>query len=602
MAGRSRTVTEATAQQLSDDEWAEVLDDFPTFASFLEIETKERDQATVPFSYDTWHVEQREFEAWRTGRDVVLKSRQIGFTTQELARDLHFAIRNEGVNVLVVCHQDGEGRLAKRLLRALKLMAESLRDTPLLPDAEFDNLREWTFPSIRSSIRVEIVPKTSSIATSRGAGQTIHRLHGTEVAKWGPNALPFWNTVEGSLVPGAEVVLESTADGHGNFFHRTVEGAREGTNGFKFHFWPWFRHKSYRADVPAHGRKFGPRTRHEEDLVERHKVTPAQLAWWQAKVAQRPSDGKVKGGERLLVQEYPADPDQAFLASGAHFFSHTTLEDLPRRVRPPLDLGGIKALLLRRVPPVIAREVRRGHLALWGLPPLQHDSTSVGRLAPGTRFVVGADVSEGVALDESAFTVWSEFGEYVARWHGQLRPKEFAALLNVVGRWFGNALLGVERNNHGHAVLLELENLRYPNLWPGAHANDPERFKARFPWASDPRPGWVTSTKTRPLMLDHLEVVLEVAEQGGEGRAIPDLVLVSQCKTFTVNENGKPEAETGSLDDVLVAAAIGEWLRHHVRSPRKIGSTSIPAAEAAGVGALWTKRPEVGGGRRKRRS
>ena len=107
---------------------AELLDDLPSFGSFVDIKTQ-RD-GLVPFGWAQWHPEQRRFQAERTGRDIVLKPRQIGFSTLELLRDLQFALTNDGVQVVVVVHT---GEAKAELFAAVHLMARSLDAWGLLP-------------------------------------------------------------------------------------------------------------------------------------------------------------------------------------------------------------------------------------------------------------------------------------------------------------------------------------------------------------------------------------------------------------------------------------------------------------------------------------
>jgi hypothetical protein len=95
-------------------------------------------------------------------------------------------------------------------------------------------------------------------------------------------------------------------------------------------------------------------------------------------------------------------------------------------------------------------------------------------------------------------------------------------------------LLGVERNNHGHAVLQKLEDLGYTNLHE----------------APDGRPGWKTTSATRPVLIDEFieEVEAEITE-------IFDKDTLGECMTL-VDNNGKIEAVDGKNDDCVIASAI----------------------------------------------
>jgi len=82
--------------------------------------------------------------------------------------------------------------------------------------------------------------------------------------------------------------------------------------------------------------------------------------------------------------------------------------------------------------------------------------------------VIGADVGEGLAHgDASAACVLDlKTGEQVAELHGRIPPDRFARVLDALGRYYHRALLGVERNNHGHSTLNTLSHTcQYPNLY-----------------------------------------------------------------------------------------------------------------------------------------
>jgi len=107
---------------------------------------------------------------------------------------------------------------------------------------------------------------------------------------------------------------------------------------------------------------------------------------------------------------------------------------------------------------------------------------------PGRRYVVGADPAEGNPMsDQSALEVLDvNSGEEVVSLAGRYEPATFAAHVDTVGRWYNQAAVLVERNNHGHAVLLWLrDNSRLFRL--GGH---------------DGNTGWHTTKKGKALLYD----------------------------------------------------------------------------------------------------
>jgi hypothetical protein len=105
---------------------------------------------------------------------------------------------------------------------------------------------------------------------------------------------------------------------------------------------------------------------------------------------------------------------------------------------------------------------------------------------PGRCYVIGADPAEGnPTSDDSALTVLErDGGEEVAALAGKFQPSTLAAHLDALGRWYNNAAVLVERNNHGHAVLLWLRD--HSQLW-------------RLP-GHDGQPGWLSSSKGKALL------------------------------------------------------------------------------------------------------
>jgi hypothetical protein len=107
---------------------------------------------------------------------------------------------------------------------------------------------------------------------------------------------------------------------------------------------------------------------------------------------------------------------------------------------------------------------------------------------PGRVYVVGADPAEGnPTSDDSALTVLdTDTGQEVAALAGKFQPSTLAAHANAIGVWYNLAGVLVERNNHGHAVLLWLKDNSHLHRICG----------------HDHKPGWLSSTKGKALLYD----------------------------------------------------------------------------------------------------
>ena len=107
---------------------------------------------------------------------------------------------------------------------------------------------------------------------------------------------------------------------------------------------------------------------------------------------------------------------------------------------------------------------------------------------PGHRYVIGADPAEGnPTSDDSALTILDrDIGEEVAALAGKFQPSTFAANIDALGMWFNKADVLVERNNHGHAVLLGLRD----------HSG---LYRLR---GLDGHEGWLSNSKGKALLYD----------------------------------------------------------------------------------------------------
>src|SRR5262249_5510925 len=108
--------------------------------------------------------------------------------------------------------------------------------------------------------------------------------------------------------------------------------------------------------------------------------------------------------------------------------------------------------------------------------------------APGRRYAVGADPAEGnPTSDPSALEVLDvDSGEEAASLAGRFEPATFAAHVSAVAGWYNSAAGLVERNNHGHAILLWLRDNSRLTLLCG----------------HDNATGWHTTTKAKALLYD----------------------------------------------------------------------------------------------------
>lgn len=456
---------------------------------------------------DRWTLE----TGLRGAREIILKARQHGFTTWVLALYYHDTITNEGTFTRIVPH---EKEAAEEMLATIKLF---WRNTPpeLRPEVFYNSKYQMTFPKLNSQITI------GSGTGGEGRSYTIHNLLVSELA--------FWRHPEEDLVPLLEtvpesgnVIIESTPGALGDEFYKRVKAAEAGESPYRLHVYPWWFNPQYRMELEP-GESLEPYSEEELDLITAHQLTPEQIKWRRWKISDI--------GERKFAQEYECD----FARSGMMVFSADALKRYRRKAETirPMSAAEIASLSGWR------------RLAESGGVPAGGSSPDGWRMyeppQPGVRYIIGADVAEGLESGDAdaAHVLRQDTGECVAVLHGRWPTSIYAAKLYTLGRIYNDAILGVERNNHGHAVLLKLREYQYPNLvwWRG-------------------KLGWETNSQTKPLIIDKLDEAIRHQLAG-----MPDLATIDEAFAFVHRGNGTMGAAQGAHDDLVMSWAIAWFLR-----------------------------------------
>ncbi len=246
-------------------------------------------------------------------------------------------------------------------------------------------------------------------------------------------------------------------------------------------------------------------------------------------------------GLKYFGQEYCCD----FLSSGANVVDLTTLkwyEETPTMVRD-------------------RKEARRGE-ALWIFKEPE----------AGRDYMICGDVARGDGSDYSAAHVLDiETLEQVAEFQDQLLPVEFGDILVSLATEYKDALLVVERENVGWAVLQQIIDRQYKNTFY-SNTSDPKIADVYHHisnrWNHEEAkllPGFSTTIKTRPLLISKIEEYFREKLV-----IIHSIRLINELKTF-IWDNGKAQAADNYNDDLVISLGIGLWVRDtalRIRSER----------------------------------
>ena len=164
----------------------------------------------------------------------------------------------------------------------------------------------------------------------------------------------------------------------------------------------------------------------------------------------------------------------------------------------------------------------------------------------GKTYSIGADVAEGLSHGDYSCAMVGDDDTFdvVAQWHGHIDPDLFGMELIKLGRYFNNAYIGCERNNHGLTTLTTIKKEEYWNIF----------FTKTYDKISDKQSqkiGWETNSRTKPFMIDKLREYIREHYLG----VYSDLAI-SEMFTYIIEDNGSTNAQEGSHDDTVVALAI----------------------------------------------
>lgn len=188
---------------------------------------------------------------------------------------------------------------------------------------------------------------------------------------------------------------------------------------------------------------------------------------------------------------------------------------------------------------------------------------------PGEKMYLAADIASGRSRDYSAFSLMNRKGEEYGYYKGKIAVGEFAKLLMKVGKEYNRAVIAPESNDIGLAVTTKIQDNGYPNLF----------YTTRFlkeKGENKPKiervPGWYTTMKNRPIIIDELEDDIR-----NESLITFDKFFIQEAYTFIYDERNRPVAmgkhsrgsdeddilddENTYTDDSIMAKAICNYIR-----------------------------------------
>ena len=274
---------------------------------FVRIRTKAG--AVVPFELNASQralheilEKQRREQGWV--RAIVLKGRQMGCSTYIGVRYYQRTSLHRGVNTFILAHEQTASDTLFGMVDRMQ------RHNPLAPHVGVSNVKELEFDRLDSSYAVATAGNKAT-----GRSKAISLFHGSEVAFWLNAAEHFSSSVQAvPLLPGTEIILESTSAGAtGDFYNRYID-AEAGRGDYIPIFLPWWLDDGYQREPPPGfllSYDAEPGFLSEQEYADMYRLSMARMAWRRAKIAELRSN-------LLFQREYPADSAEAWTAPADH--------------------------------------------------------------------------------------------------------------------------------------------------------------------------------------------------------------------------------------------------------------------------------------------
>lgn len=457
-------------------------------------------------------------------RNIILKSRQLGFTTYEAIDALDDVLFEANTEALMLSYDQASQLdiFDNKVVFSWENLNPELQELYSL-DADRANKLKFNWGN-----------KTSSSITvrSKGRGGTFNRVHVSEFAKIVKDSrVDADDVIRGTIqaVPfGGRVDIESTAEeDSGPFYEMFVEAWNRGGHApsagaihgpdpetpadYKAFFFNWTYDDAEIEKVPI----IEILPREFREYQDKHALTHREISYYYIKWTGLNRDWLA------MRREYPTTVEEAFVSSGNKFFDEKSLEKMQTEEAEVVDN--------------------------WRY---------FEDYKPGHRYALAADPSEGVGRDNATVVV-IDFDakprpKVVAVYaNAHIPPDLFAYIVRDGGVRFGNCIAAPERNNHGHTTIATLKGMYY-NIYK-------EHTLDRDDDTETERLGWHTNMATKPRML--YELATAIAEGLIE---VPDALTLKELKAFPREEIGRASRDPDVRHyDRVIALAIAWQMRAH---------------------------------------
>lgn len=449
--------------------------------------------------------------------NVILKFRQAGVTELISMFCLWMAMFHPYKNIVIISIKD---RVAKKVLRKIKFMYKNLPDylKVSIVNGRGDDLGTSTEIEFSNGSIISSIPTTEDAGRSEAVSLLV--IDEAAIVRW---AERIWAAAWPTLSTGGRAIVNSTAYGVGNFFHKLF------------------------VDAVSGGNVFTPIRLHWQMHPERYRFD-GDLEWYNSQ--------KDILGPRKTAQEIDGD----FLTSGNTVFDLEDIREIEDDIRDGYydEDGGVNYKLLYTK--------KNGNLRVFEEP------------KPGVEYFLGADISTGRAQDYTAMSIMDKRGDEKVCFKGKISLGQAQKMIGHWGKKYNTAKVAPESNDIGLGVATWLQDNGYPNLYYSKHFL---RRKGESRKKTEDIPGWYTTKKNRPIIIANLE-----EDVRRRHCFIKSQYFCDEAYTFIYDDRNRPVAlnkhransnddigdEVIYSDDAIFATAI----TNHIRKERNFIPILLP--------------------------
>ena len=581
-------------EPIREQVWEKIVEtriryDFEFWAAmFVEIKDKQSD-SDIPFVLN--RPQRRLLAAFEQMREqerpirvILLKARQWGGSTlvQIYMAWIQLVHRRNWNSVICAHLKDSAANIKGMYAKLLE------RYPPWLLGTD----EPVKFHPYERSVNTSVIKQTGCRVTI-GSAETPESIRGADAVMAHLSEVAFWprtrqkspeqliRSVCGSvaLLPYSVVVLESTANGTGNYFHRECERAKRGESDKQFLFVPWYEIEMYSSPIADYEAFIEAMDDYEHFLWEQGATLEA-IHWYRQKRREYPEHAD-------MMAEYPSDDVEAFTYSGERVFDVKQVQRLRKNCIDPEFVGEVYGRASHGKEALEDLKFSAepgGLLAVWSMPADEHNVRE--------RYVTVVDIGgRSTKADYSVIVVfdryWMMFGgvpEIVAQWRGHTDHDLLAWKAVQIASFYHRSLLVIESNTletentdgeHSEYILDTIASV-YDMLYARATAG---QIRENLPT----RWGFHMNRSTKTLIINHQINMLR--ENGYIER---DLLACYEHDVFEKKPNGSFGAMDGHHDDVLITRCIGNYVCYTEPLPafvaereKKKENPGMPVSEAS---------------------